>query len=331
MLQCPDDGAAPLSLVESDHERHTGGNATEEIWEGALQCPTCHRRFPIVNGIPSLLPRSMTIGQKSDGSSDAYSWREMELRDEGASSYESHFSPYANYLELHALQSCLRTRQGDVVLDVGSGTGRMTRQCLRAGAEVVAVDLSSTALGIARHSVKPDVAQRLHLLQADARCLPVRPAMFDAAVSCQVLGQIPDSDVRNTVLEEMSRCVRQEARIVLNVHNLDFRRRREGQRESGACLDDREPYFKFFDSAELLAELPADWVVKRLFGLRSLGRRGERLGCVGLLLERVVERTSLSRMLGHYLVLVAEKRVADNRVASRAELSPAAGGTACLR
>jgi len=121
-----------------------------------------------------------------------------------------------------------------------------------------------------------------------------------------MLGQIPAAETRRGVLGEMSRVLRPTGLVVANVHN--FRRWQGGSRETGLSLDDDEPYFKYYEPRELVGELPASLQPLRVFGLYSLGRKGEALGWVGLGLERLLESTAASRWLGSYLVLVARRK-----------------------
>ena len=48
-LACPIDKAAPLRLSVFNVKQ-------EEVIEGILECPHCHRYFPIIGGIPILTP-----------------------------------------------------------------------------------------------------------------------------------------------------------------------------------------------------------------------------------------------------------------------------------
>lgn len=69
------------------------------------------------------------------------------------------------------------------VLEVGAGTGRITRQLVARGAEVVAIDRSAAMLAVARRHLP-----RTALVVADAAELPVAPGWADAAVAGWVLG-----------------------------------------------------------------------------------------------------------------------------------------------
>jgi ubiquinone/menaquinone biosynthesis C-methylase UbiE len=69
------------------------------------------------------------------------------------------------------------------VLEVGAGTGRITRQLVARGAEVLAVERSPAMLRVARRHLPRTV-----LVAADAAALPVASGWADAAIAGWVLG-----------------------------------------------------------------------------------------------------------------------------------------------
>jgi SAM-dependent methyltransferase len=80
---------------------------------------------------------------------------------------------------------------GKRVLDVGCGAGRFTELFADAGAEIVAVDLSSAV-----EAANKNVGQRrgVHVVQADLFSLPFLPASFDLVFSLGVLHHTPSAE-----------------------------------------------------------------------------------------------------------------------------------------
>ncbi|HET9783659.1 MAG TPA: class I SAM-dependent methyltransferase, partial [Terriglobales bacterium] len=92
-------------------------------------------------------------------------------------------------IEDEAVLRRLRPRPGERILDAGCGIGRLTRQLLHAGADVVALDFAHARL---RHLRAHAPRGRLALAQADLAHLPLAAtAAFDAIVCTQVFEHLP--------------------------------------------------------------------------------------------------------------------------------------------
>lgn len=83
-----------------------------------------------------------------------------------------------------------RDLKGKVLLDAGCGAGRFAEVALEAGARVVAVDLSGAAYACRRNLER--FGDRLLVLRADLRALPLRKRAFDGVHSLGVLQHTPD-------------------------------------------------------------------------------------------------------------------------------------------
>src|SRR5262245_38938245 len=115
-LACPIDPSAPLDL-------RIDSIVNESIETGAISCTECQRHFPIYSGIPDFLLHD----PGDDDSIRLLKKREIDKRDAQAAEYESLFSPYIVSLEPTAVLAYFQVAADDVVLDVGCGTGRITR------------------------------------------------------------------------------------------------------------------------------------------------------------------------------------------------------------
>lgn len=75
---------------------------------------------------------------------------------------------------------------GDDVLDIGCGCGKSTRDAARLadGGSVLAVDLSSQMLELARRRTREEGLANVRYRQADAQVYPLDEAAFDVAISC---------------------------------------------------------------------------------------------------------------------------------------------------
>lgn len=105
------------------------------------------------------------------------------------------------------------------VIEVGAGTGRVTRLLLEAGADVVATEPAAAMLEVARARLSPH--DRLRLEQADASALPVPDGWAHVGIAGWVFGHfrhwLPDGwQARiGAALEELSRAVAPGGALVI--------------------------------------------------------------------------------------------------------------------
>jgi ubiquinone/menaquinone biosynthesis C-methylase UbiE len=103
---------------------------------------------------------------------------------EHADSYHELVSAEDAAGELPRALSALGPLAGKSALDVGAGTGRVTRLLAEAGANVTAIEQSPAMLAVAQR----ELAERATLVLGDARELPFDRASFDFAVAGWVFG-----------------------------------------------------------------------------------------------------------------------------------------------
>lgn len=122
---------------------------------------------------------------------------------------------------LPALES-IAPLAGASALDVGAGTGRVTRILARKAARVVGVDRAPAMLEVARRhleATRPEAAWELHC--ADARHLPVPDGWADVAVAGWVFGHLrywmPDAwrEEIAAALGEMKRALKPGGALII--------------------------------------------------------------------------------------------------------------------
>ena len=191
LLACPT-CVGPLTLTTEDGDR---------VQRGSLTCHTCARRVPIVGGIPRFVPLD------NYAASFGFEWlkhaRTQYDRDSGSRISETRFFDETGWP---------RVMPGELVLEVGGGSGRFTEHALTTGATVVSVDYS---VAVEANYASNGEHENLLIVQADLYRLPFRPKTFDRLYCFGVLQHTPDVPKAFRQLPPM---VRQGGHLVVDVY-----------------------------------------------------------------------------------------------------------------
>jgi len=129
--------------------------------------------------------------------------------------------------------SLLAAVHGGVVLEIGCGSGALTRHLLAAGYRVIATDASPDMLSLAREALGPD---------ADLRriTLPDEPLpAADAVVSVgHVISYLPDAAALDRAVVAMSGALRPGGVLAFDVLDLAFGEIRPSGESSGRVTED---------------------------------------------------------------------------------------------
>jgi len=199
-LACPKCGE-PFVIEVFDSSRAKDGQ--EEIEQGLLKC-ICKAWYPIVNGIPVILPNALDMysefAQRFQDYLPEWATSEEEIKrfeEEKKKTQESFGFEWTIYSTIreerdrnYVLEGGLSPEffKDKLVFDAGCGYGRHVRIVHELGAEVVGVDLSVAVLNARR--LTRDLS-RVHIVQADLFALPFRRDLFDVVYSWGVLHHTP--------------------------------------------------------------------------------------------------------------------------------------------
>jgi ubiquinone/menaquinone biosynthesis C-methylase UbiE len=132
-----------------------------------------------------------------------------------ASVYDSWFEMplgrVVDQLEKDLLYQFAAPKSGELILDVGAGTGHFAFDLATSGGMVVGMDVSTPMLAVAQGK-----GTSVHLLQGDASALPVATESFDLVFSVTTLEFVAH---RQRAVQEMWRALRPGGRLVVAVLN----------------------------------------------------------------------------------------------------------------
>ncbi len=170
-LQCTAcNGELTLHGIESEGER---------VKQGTLTCRGCAATYPVTDFIPRFV------------SSDRYaSGFSFEWKIHSRTQLDTRIKQESQHSFFTKLGFQKDEPAGQLVLDAGCGMGRYSDVALKAGAEVVAVDLSY-AVDSAFKNLRQ--YQNVHVVQADIFNLPFKKEIFHSIFSIGVLHHTPDT------------------------------------------------------------------------------------------------------------------------------------------
>lgn len=112
----------------------------------------------------------------------------------------------------------IQIKAGARILDIGCGRGELARHCAQQEALVWALDYAWAAVELAYESLAqtaPSTRQRIKLLQADARLLPLERESVDAVFMLDVVEHLLPEEL-DRVLQEIRRVLKPEGKLIIH-------------------------------------------------------------------------------------------------------------------
>ena len=218
-LRCPS-CQSPLSVIPLQSESEANGG---EISSGVLHCAAGSHWFPIVRGIPRMLPDSIqehwpTIQEltpdpapkslrplvESVNATQSVNYHqqtrenfshEWDYHELGGKTWGMQLSDRVQWFFLDPLRISKDDLGGKLMLDAGCGNGSQSVAYTTLGLEVIAVDLSSgLEKGYAYRQLHSGAhPERVHFVQGDLQHPPLAPHILDIIHSAGVLHHTPDT------------------------------------------------------------------------------------------------------------------------------------------
>jgi len=174
LLVCPT-CREQLTCVRSDADTARG-----TIIEGRLDCTSCGRNYPLIAGVPRFVPRE-----------NYASGFGLEWTKHARTQYDSYSGIPASEQRFFGQTGWPKDLTGEVILEVGSGSGRFTEQAARTGATVVSFDYS---YAVDANYASNGARENVLIVQADVFAMPFRPHSFDRVFCFGMLQHTPSPD-----------------------------------------------------------------------------------------------------------------------------------------
>lgn len=150
----------------------------DSIEIGNLCCVKCGHIYPILRHIPRFVP--------SDNYASGFG---LEWTKHARTQYDSYSGTTISQTRLFEETKWPRNLSGQLILEVGSGSGRFTEHLAATGAMVVSTDLS---YAVEANYASNGGQKNVLIVQSDIYHMPFRPNFFDKLLCIGVLQHTPD-------------------------------------------------------------------------------------------------------------------------------------------
>lgn len=170
--------ACPHCFGDLRVTRVEAGVAEQSVSDGMLACAACAREYPVIGGVPRFVPR--------DNYASGFG---LEWTKHARTQYDSYSGIPVSEQRFFEQTHWPRDMRGQLIVEVGSGSGRFTEQAAKTGATVVSLDYSyAVDANFASNGARPNVL----IVQADVFAMPFRPGTFDRLFCFGMLQHTPD-------------------------------------------------------------------------------------------------------------------------------------------
>jgi SAM-dependent methyltransferase len=165
-------------LEADDYQEGSEDNSSDRILNGRLTCAHCGATYPINQGIPRFVA--------SDNYATGFG---LEWTLHARTQYDSHSGVPISEHRFFEETGWSKDLEGELVLEVGSGSGRFTEHAANTGALIISFDYSNAVFAnYSSNGWRPNVC----IAQSDIYQMPFPRGTFDKLFCFGVLQHTPD-------------------------------------------------------------------------------------------------------------------------------------------
>jgi 2-polyprenyl-3-methyl-5-hydroxy-6-metoxy-1,4-benzoquinol methylase/uncharacterized protein YbaR (Trm112 family) len=191
----------PQCQENLDMEILETGKDGETIKTATLTCQNCKKEYPVINGIPRFVPL------ENYASSFGLEWTIH-----AKTQYDSYSGLTLSEKRFFEETRWPRSLPGEVVLEVGSGSGRFTEQALKTGATVVSMDYS---YAVDANYASNGRSKNALIVQGDVCQMPFRMGVFDK-LFC--FGMLQHTPVPKAALKALPAMLKPGGELVIDIY-----------------------------------------------------------------------------------------------------------------
>ena len=197
--------ACPACLGSLTCKPSDANSAPNTVVEGLLSCASCKQHYPVIAGVPRFVPRE-----------NYASGFGLEWSKHARTQYDSYSGIRASEHRFFGQTGWPKDLTGELILEVGSGSGRFTEQAAGTGATIVSLDYS---YAVDANYASNGLRRNVLLVQADVFSMPFRPQIFDRVFCFGMLQHTPNP---SRAFAALSKALKAGGALCADIYKVSF-------------------------------------------------------------------------------------------------------------
>lgn len=307
-------------------------NNEEIIDIGLLLCNSCNRYYPIDDGILNMMPDNL-FEKESDNFIKKYNYllpeacrkrekvdakeylreadentalhkkNEIKARDKQADIYHTYGYWLYGLNEQKVFRGFLRPSPQDVIIELGCGTGRLTKEMIDGGfSEYIAIDFSEKSMLLLLDELDGETKNRILFIKGDVCNLPLKKQIADKLLSAQVFEHIPGANEQLRFIKELQRVLNLNGLAALTIYNYNITKRFKKIPKKG--FHGGGTYYENFTRKEVEKLFKPHFLIRKIYCLNSFFPFAKRFSIrIQQFVESILSKTALNSILGDIIFI----------------------------